>query len=206
MVRFGLTVGLTVFILALIALASYAPESEVHRRSTYFKPGQLRADPEADAMYDEFLSAQLEKMHLPNSREPMQPSLFVRPASPPKHEQEYRAIISQGHEYIIAVRAYHDTGGNAEVAANKVNLVTGESKAIKKQLNGTEWGDILHNIDKAGMFNAHHAASYAGDCPDWIIEAREGERYEMMSLSCTKDPATKELQEAFQRAAGSWAY
>lgn len=207
MVRLGLTVGVAIGILVFIAAASYAPPTtQTRRRSTYFKPNALRADPEMDVLYDAFLSSQLERMHLPSSSDATQPSLYMRPNSPAKHDQEYRAIISQGREYVIAIRAYHDAAGGAEVVANKVNIATGERQDLKRQLNGEEWGDILHNIDKAGLFKPHKGATYAGDCPDWVIESREGDRYDMMAFSCSDDPGVKALQAGFQRAAGWWAY
>jgi hypothetical protein len=143
---------------------------------------------------------------------PAQPSLLFPPAGAPRHDQEYRAIISRDSEYVMAIRVFHTPGGYADVVANKVDLrPEGKSETVTHHLVGNEWGDIVHNLIDSGLYDHKPPARFRGDCVDWVIESREAldgksPRTDLLSLSCTEDPKVTALQDAFLRAAGWQAY
>jgi hypothetical protein len=206
MARFGLTAAISAAILVFLAAASFSSASARRHPSAYFPAGELRSTEDADAAYDEWYSSLLSKMTMPDSADPAQPSLFIEPAGAARHDQEYRALISRDHEYLIAIRVWHDgeAGGRAEMVANRVDLRDPSlSQSIHRQLIGNEWSDILHNMDRTTGANAQtHPARFGPDCIDWVVESREGDRYGLRSYSCPIDPGVRRLQDAFVRASG----
>ena len=204
MAQFGLTTIISAIILAVLVAASW-PDPEVTRpRNTYFPRGSLRADDAADATYEEWYSSVLRTMRMPdNPGQPAQLSLFEPPRVAQKHNQEYRAIISKDHEYLIAIRAFTDSNG-AEVVANEIDMRTnGRHRAVHRKLSNDEWGSILHEMPKTSIFQGgHKPAEFKGDCVDWVLEEREGQQYNVLSESCPTDPAFNAVGQAFLNLVG----
>jgi hypothetical protein len=197
--RFLLVVGLGVVLVMFIAVVSYATAPEPPRtHSVYFEANKLSDNEFADAAADAWYSSTLEAMK--------EPSLFHPPASKGPDET-YRALVSYGRDYLMSIRLERSTSG-ASVVANEIDYrPNGKNRTARRALSQSEWSTLTRAISDTDFWNDNSLRGhYTGHCLDYVIEARQGTRYHMVSMSCPKDPAFQRLGEVFPDLAGWFPY
>jgi hypothetical protein len=206
----GLGLALCVFI--AIVSAATAPEPE-HAMSDYFPRGRLRTTTAADASAEQWYASTLAQMEY--AKKPpatagsvAQPALY-RPTATLHAEETYRALISYGHDYLMAVRLFRGTnGGGGYVVANEIDFrEQGQNRATWRQLENGEWEKLMAAVSASNFWNEQNMKSgVSTDCVDWVIEGRQGTRYNVISMSCPTKPVLKQLAELFPKLAGWFPY
>jgi hypothetical protein len=96
----------------------------------------------------------------------------------------------------------------AWVVANEIDFrAQGRNRATTRQLTSDEWQSLNVALGAVNFWGEQNVKpTFATDCLDWVVEGRQGDSYNVMSIGCPTTPEFKTLTEFFPRVAGWYPY